>query len=253
MGKHSIRPNVGGFVFYTAKDPQKVLHTIWKVARVYDAGLLPSDPDSTYLEFEGVTIRIQDEFERQIEEFAGDDLNHEITLEFIDWKKIRPGFFRLWEAEIKDGHIKGESLLELKDSLDREEAKLNAENNKDEAPPIILPWEYIPKPKEDDEKYVFVWCVTRMSAKDMESTFATGSGVVSNSISDVRIRQRKAGIKKDGIVPEGHPSKQRIDFFMKWEAYMQAVDIDKKQKYKNKLIEHLGEKRVKYLDLNWLS
>lgn len=127
MGKTTIRPNAGGFIFYTAKDPKKVLHTIWKVARVKDAGMLPSSSSRGYLEFEGVTVRIQDEFECQIEEFVGDDLNHEIIIEFIDWKKIRHGFFELIEGELRDGHLKGESILRLKEILESEEAKLNRE------------------------------------------------------------------------------------------------------------------------------
>jgi len=119
MGKKSIRPNVGGWIFYIAKDPKEFLWSTWRVARVYDAGLLPCSPDNNFLAFEGITIRNQ--------EFVGDVFDHEIRLEIIDWKEIRPGFFRLWEAQRKDWDVKGESILEYKEWLENIELTENKE------------------------------------------------------------------------------------------------------------------------------
>jgi len=143
-------------IFYTDKEPRKLLYLFWKLAKVYDAGLLSDSTRGGYLEFEGaIVFFFEDKLQREIEVSMGDDENHEIRLKITDLKKIRPGFFDLWEAE---GHVKGASIRTLKETSQ----ETNIEEDVD-----LFPWEKIDSAPQEDINFIRDWC-TAKSLKDLK-------------------------------------------------------------------------------------
>jgi len=94
MTKTSASSSLGGWIAYTDKDPEEVLISIWRIARLDYTGLkgFPNG-DQRELFFSGITIRIVDDYLQ--------NTVHELRLEITDPEKIQPEFFDMWQDLVK--------------------------------------------------------------------------------------------------------------------------------------------------------
>jgi len=135
----------GGWIAYSFKDPETILESIWRIARVDFTGLRGLSEDENTLEFSGIRIRKKNYYP----EDKGKNGELELIFEITDATEIQPEFLDLWDFLVANDILFGKlSNAERKMIL----ASIASSNKKENVTEGLSP-----EINAEEDKFLFPW------------------------------------------------------------------------------------------------
>ncbi len=170
----ALHPKDGGWIATTFEDPETILNTIWKCARLNYTGLegfLPSDEN--ILEFSGIRIR------KKVDWHDPQKKDTELLFEITDIKNIQPEFLELWDYLVANHKVFGKVTTKQRETILKSIPISSAVASKEKS-----------KYKGVDQRHEALW---RMIKQVVEG------GGTKEEMRDAILAKKKIGKKEDAI------------------------------------------------------